>query len=230
MNILSFDTYGKTCTVAVQAGNKRIEKFSNNGLTHSVNLLPMIDSALCEIELNIQDIQIISVICGPGSFTGVRIGVSTAKGLAHANNTPCVLLNSLDVLSTIAVQNNTLICPILDARAGQVYAKAVLQKNTKKEAIIKDTAIALTDFLDKIKGYNPIIFTGDGVPVHKNTIEKIIPQAIFSDIYYPNGDLLLNATLTNIDKAVHFYDISPIYLRAPQAERLLKEKQKFGNA
>lgn len=230
MNILSFDTYGKTCTVAVQVGNKRIEKFSNNGLTHSVNLLPMIDSALFEAEIDIKEIHIISVVGGPGSFTGVRIGVSTAKGLAHANNTPCILLNSLDVLSTIAVQNNTLICPILDARAGQVYAKAVLLENSEIKVIEEDTAIALTDFLDRIKGYDSIVFTGDGVPVHKNTIERIIPQADFSDIYYPNGDLLLDATLANLDKAVNFYDISPIYLRAPQAERLLKEKQKFGNA
>lgn len=229
MNILSFDTFGKTCTVAVQAGDKRIEKFSDNGLTHSVNLLPMIDSALKEAQMDIREIEYISVIGGPGSFTGIRIGVSTAKGLAHANNTPCILLNSLDVLSQIKTDENTLVCPILDARAGQVYTRAVLQTTHTKETIVRDTAIALIDLLEKIKNYNSIVFTGDAVPVHKNTILQILPYATFTEIYYPNAELLLDTTLKNLNNAVHYYDISPIYLRAPQAECLLKEKQSIGN-
>lgn len=224
MNILAFDTYGKTCTVAVGTDQQIIEKFSDNGLTHSVNLMPMIDAALQEAAIAPTDLNYIAVVGGPGSFTGVRIGISCAKGLAHGLQIPCILLDTLDVLTALTAPERTLICPILDARAKQVYAKAVLASAAGVKEVISPAALLLDDFIESISEYPRILFCGDAVPIHREYIQSKLAQAMFSDVYCPRADVLIHKAKQYLDKAVHYYDLSPIYLRAPQAERMLKEK------
>ena len=125
MIILAVDTSGPVCGVAITRDGQIVyEGAAVNKHTHSASLLPMIDEALKRGGLAIEDIDRFAAVTGPGSFTGVRIGVSTVKGLAHGAGKPCAGVNALQALAAGFADSTALICPIQDARAGQVYGAA----------------------------------------------------------------------------------------------------------
>ncbi len=223
MNILAFDTSGKVCTIALYFNNSLYFRISTTEKNHSANLFPLIDEVFHEANTTIQEMDYLCVVAGPGSFTGVRIGIAAAKGLAQGLKKPCIVLNTLDVLCKENIEPNTLVCPILDARAKQVYTCAKLNSKDGSHAIVEPRAIALQSLLEKIKNYNKLYFCGDGVPVYKEYIASIIPNAQFSDTSNISPHLLINSALENINNALPYNKILPIYLRAPQAERMLLE-------
>ena len=127
MNILAVDTSGPVAGVAVlRDGEIAYEGAAVNRLTHSVNLMPMIEEALGRAGLDVSEIDLYACVTGPGSFTGVRIGVSAVKGMAHGAGKPCVGVDALEALASGVCMNDMLLCPIQDARAGQVYGAAFL--------------------------------------------------------------------------------------------------------
>ena len=124
MIILALDTSGPSLSVAIaREGALAYEATLHSGLTHSQNLMPMVESALNALQLKPSDLSLLAVADGPGSFTGVRIGVAAAKGLARAFNTPCVGIDALEALAWGTGEKHDVVCPIRDARAGQFMAQ-----------------------------------------------------------------------------------------------------------
>ncbi len=221
MKILAIDTSGPVCGVAVmKEGAVVYETSAINRMTHSVNLLPMIDAACQSAGLTIAEVDRIAVVSGPGSFTGVRIGVSTVKGLAHAHNTPCVAVDALEAMAAGAGEFAGIICPIQDARAGQVYGAAFSTGDTRPERLLPDAPMKLEEYVEAIQSIGDrFLFLGDGMPVHRAKLEKLLGDAaVFAK---PQQAFLRPATVAYLasleENTVDYLALEPLYLRAPNA-------------
>lgn len=225
MNILAVDTSGPVAGVAVlRDGEVAYEGAAVNRLTHSVNLMPMIEEALGRAGLDVSDVDLYASVTGPGSFTGVRIGVSAVKGMAHGAGKPCVGVDALEALAMGVSMNDMLLCPIQDARAGQVYGAAFLL-GTPPVRVLDNMAEKLPAFIEKAlaaAGGRPLCFLGDGVKTYQKAIEDILgDRAVFAPAhmrYLRPASVALLADLRK-DEAVDYLTLMPVYLRAPQAER-----------
>ena len=191
-----------------------------NRMTHSVNLLPMIDAACQSAGLTIAEMERIAVVSGPGSFTGVRIGVSTVKGLAHAHNTPCVAVDALEAMAAGAGEFSGVICPIQDARAGQVYGAAFTAGDARPERLMEDIPLKLEEYVEAIQSFGDrVLFLGDGMPVHRAKLEKLLGDAaVFAT---PQQAFLRPASVAYLaalaEDTVDYLALEPLYLRAPNA-------------
>ncbi len=175
MKLLAVDTSGPVCGAAVLDGEKVLgERISQNRNTHSASLMPMIEDCLESAGTALSEMDALAVTVGPGSFTGVRIGVATVKGLAHGSGKPCIAVDALEALavSTGVLESGALLCPIQDARAGQVYGACFREGRRLTE----NRALKLEDFLAEAEGLSPdfCLFTGDGVPAHEARIREIL--------------------------------------------------------
>ena len=225
MNLLAVDTSGPVAGVAVlRDGEVAYEGAAVNRLTHSVNLMPMIEEALDRAGLDVSDIDYYVSVTGPGSFTGVRIGVSAVKGMAHGANKPCIGVDALEALAMGVCNADALICPIQDARAGQVYGAAFLP-GVPPVRVLENMAEKLPVFiekaLEKAEG-RKLIFLGDGVKTYRKAIEEILgEQAVFAPAHMSYLRPASVAVLADLHKAeaVDYLTLMPVYLRAPQAER-----------
>lgn len=201
--------------------------------THSERLMPLIDSLLRESEININDINCVAVAAGPGSFTGLRIGVATARGLAQALNIPAVPVCTLEALAEGVFAPGVLICPLLDARRNQVYA-AIFRRNNeepcKLETLVSPVALSIDDLLAAIKKYDePAVFLGEGLNSYAEKLAEgfLAGRALLS----PAPFRLCRAALVAIRGRSVLYDnpdssyldLLPRYLRRPEAERLADE-------
>ena len=225
MNLLAVDTSGPVAGVAVlRDGEVAYEGAAVNRLTHSVNLMPMIEEALGRAGLDVSEIDYYASVTGPGSFTGVRIGVSAVKGMAHGANKPCIGVDALEALAMGVCMTDALLCPIQDARAGQVYGAAFLP-GMPPVRILDNMAEKLPVFiekaLEKAEG-RKLIFLGDGVKTYRKAIEDILgDRALFAPAhmsYLRPASVAVLADLHRAD-AVDYLTLMPVYLRAPQAER-----------
>ena len=226
MNILMIDTSGPACGVAVMKdGNIICELQLTSGKTHSQRVMPMVDQALTMCEMSVGDIDLFGAVVGPGSFTGVRIGVSSVKALAHAAGKPCIGIDALEALAANVSGFDGVICPILDARAQQVYG-AMFEAGMPPVRLMEDEAEKLTLFLDRVEAAGrDALFLGDGVPALKNAIiDRLGDKAHFA----PAQHLGLRAASACALAAEYAKDeenlrdcmtLLPLYLRAPQAER-----------
>ncbi len=225
MNLLAVDTSGPVAGVAVlRDGEVAYEGAAVNRLTHSVNLMPMIEEALGRAGLDVSEIDYYASVTGPGSFTGVRIGVSAIKGMAHGAGKPCIGVDALEALAMGTCMADGLICPIQDARAGQVYGAAFLP-GTPPVRKLDNMAEKLPLFIEKaleVAGDRKLIFLGDGVKTYRKAIEDILGErAVFAPAhmsYLRPASVALLADLHKAD-AVDYLTLMPVYLRAPQAER-----------
>lgn len=237
MNILMIDTSGPACGVAVMKDGKiAYEAQLVSGRTHSQRVMPMVDTALAMSEVSMSEIDLFGAVLGPGSFTGVRIGVSTVKALAHAAGKPCIGVDALQALAANVTGFEGIICPILDARAQQVYG-AMFRAGDVPERMMDDEAMKLVDFLALVqKTGEPALFLGDGVAVCETKIRETLGgQAHFAKPQHMNlragSACALAAHLAQEGSAVTDYiHLLPLYLRAPQAERerAAKEAAKHG--
>ena len=219
MKLLVMDTSGPVCGVAVMEDEKVLcEYTAQNRNTHSANLMPMAEAALLSAGKTIGEMDAIAAVTGPGSFTGVRIGVATAKGLAHGAGIPCIPVDALEALSISAGGFDGVICPIQDARAGQVYGAAF--RDGKR--MTADEPLKLEDFLEKILPFGErFLFLGDGVPVHREKIMEILGEkAVFAPAHLnylrPSaaGVLALRS-----EARTDYLNLQATYLRPPNAQK-----------
>jgi tRNA threonylcarbamoyladenosine biosynthesis protein TsaB len=227
MNILMIDTSGPACGVAIQKDGQIVcEMQLTSGKTHSQRVMPMADSALALCEMGVKDIDLFGAVVGPGSFTGVRIGVSTVKALAHAAGKPCIGVDALHALAANISGFDGVICPILDARAQQVYG-AMFRAGDVPQRLMDDEAMKLVGFLDLVdKTGENALFLGDGVaPLRAKIEERLGSRANFVSAQHMNlragSACALAAKLAEADEqaVVDYVHLLPLYLRAPQAER-----------
>lgn len=232
MKILAVDTSANVAATALVCDGKLLaESMINNKKTHSEKLMPMIDNVLKNSDTDIQDIDLLAVANGPGSFTGLRIGVSTVKGLAHAINKPIVGISTLECLAYNLFDVGGVIAPIMDARRSQVYNAVYKWEKGEFKEVIPPRAVSLETCLNDLENEEKVYFLGDGVPVYKAVIkEKIGGKAIF----VPENNLNQRASSMALlaekkaaeGKTEDYKELMPFYLRKPQAEREYEEKMK----
>lgn len=228
MKILAVESSGTPASVAFWEDGKIKAEFTiTDKLTHSVTLMPLIESMtkICGIDLS--ELDAVAVSAGPGSFTGLRIGVATVKGLTLALNKPAVKVSSLMGLSRNIFAPGCFVCPLMDARRGQVYA--ALFRNGKK--LLSDSALSVEDYLDiveeKAGKTGRCIFLGDGAPVHRERIEERLgKRAVFaapgSSLQKASSIAVLAAEELAAGNTVSSDDLVPDYLRIPLAEQMEK--------
>ena len=221
MKILAIDTSSEMCGVCLLEDNNLIDNNSlNNGMTHSENLMPLISEILERNNLKIGDIDLIACVVGPGSFTGIRIGVSTIKGLAEVENIKIVELTALEVLAG-NINNEGIKVSIIDARNDQVYCGIFDKENNLIEEMIADS---IDNTILKLKKYSNITFVGNGAIKYKDLLNKEIAGINFCDnnlqSAYVVGKLGYKKYLENNLKTAD--ELLPIYLRKSQAERMKK--------
>lgn len=228
--VLAIDTSGPVAGCAVLRDGKTVHLTAmNHGLTHSETIMPAVDEALELAGLSCREIDVFAAVAGPGSFTGVRIGVCAAKGLAHAVGKPCAAVHALEALAMNFYGFDGLCCPILDARRGQVYCAAFDMAGGLPVRALADEAQPLADFIARLPSDRRLAFVGDGVPVHAPAIREALGERAL--IAPPNlRDLRADAAAllaaARPGTWVPAAALRPIYLRAPQAERERKKKMK----
>ena len=223
MNILAVDTSGPVAGIAIlKDGCVAFEETVVNKLTHSANLMPMIDAALTRTGMTLRAMHRLAVVVGPGSFTGVRIGVSTVKGLSHGSGIPCVAIDALQAMAAGVPYFDGIVCPIQDARAGQVYGAAFTAGEVPTR-LLADAPLKLEDYVEQVKSLGArLCFLGDGMPVHRARLAELLgDQAIFAS---PNVSYLRPASVALLAaqpdaQELDYLTLMPLYLRAPQAER-----------
>ncbi|MBR6028662.1 MAG: tRNA (adenosine(37)-N6)-threonylcarbamoyltransferase complex dimerization subunit type 1 TsaB [Clostridia bacterium] len=224
MKLLAMDTSGPVCGVAVLAGPGIVYECAvQNKLTHSVNLVPMMEAALQATGLALADLDGIAVVVGPGSFTGVRIGVSTAKGLAHGSGLPCLPVNALEAMAAGIQDFDGLVCPVQDARAGQVYGAAFAVRGGNPERLMPDTPLKVEDYAEALlKLGGRFLFLGDGMPPHREKLAALLGEkAVFApaQLAFLRPASVAYLAAAHPERAVDYAALMPLYLRAPSAER-----------
>lgn len=229
MKILGIDSSAKSASAAVTENGKIISQFYiNTGLTHSQTLMPMIDSALKCADVSLDEIGLIAVNKGPGSFTGVRIGVAATKGLADVKNIPCIGISTLESMAYNLLNNDCIACAVMDARCSQVYTALFDITDGKITRLTEDEAISIEELGKNLKNYEKTkIFVGDGAEICYNKLindDKGLKIAA-ENIRYQNAAGVCSAAESR-DKSeyVSAFDLVPEYLRPPQAERELRKK------
>ena len=223
MKILAIDTSGPVAGCAVMVDGRIVHSIAlNHGLTHSETLMPAVEAVMDASGLKCSDIDVFAAVAGPGSFTGVRLGICAAKGFAHAADRPCVPVHALEALAMNFYGFDGLVCPILDARRRQVYCALFDTRNGYPVRVGEDDAVALDELLERLPKDKRILFVGDGVGVHEQTIRETLGER--ACIAPPNlRDLRPDAVCVlaqcHREDWIPAHELRPVYLRAPQAER-----------
>ncbi len=235
MKILALDSSGLVASVAVVEDDVTVAEYTlNHKKTHSQTLLPMLDEVRRMTELDLNSIDAIAIASGPGSFTGLRIGAATAKGLGLALNLPIIPVPTVDSLAYNLYGNEKLICPLMDARRNQVYTGLYTFKSDMFVIIEPQCAVDIADIIDQINEIGrEVVFLGDGVCVYQETIAKLTKVAYN---FAPSccsrqraacvaalGEKLYQAGIMQ-NAAQHV----PEYLRLSQAERERNQKSEEG--
>lgn len=234
MKILAIDTSSKICSVAIlEDSNLITKKELNDEKTHSQKLMPMIDGILKECKLKLKDINLLACSVGPGSFTGVRIGVSTIKAFADTLDIPCVAISSLESLAynieeTNFEKNPKIVCSCIDAKNDNVYFGMFERKDDKYIQIDNLLAVSINEVLAllKTKKFSDMIFVGDGAINHKYKILEKFSNVTFVEKRF-NDQTSVSVGIAGYN---HYLNgdygtsniLSPLYLRKSQAERALE--------
>ena len=222
MVILGVDCSSKQSSVCIMKDDRVIyTAVQATNTTHSQNFLPMIQGALTVCSLTPKDVDLYAVTLGPGSFTGLRIGLAAIKGMASANNTACIGVSSLKALAK-AVDLDGIVIPVFDARRRQVYGCVMDGDNVICDDFCRDVSV-LENYMDTEKN---VYFVGDGKTLCYNTYKgysNVKPNSIELPCIAQGACLLAKAEYELNGAKTHF-DLSPSYLRLSQAEREMKEK------
>ena len=233
MKILAFDSTATSASVAVFDENLIGEFFINTKQTHSQTLLPMAESLLKNTNLEVKDIDLFAVNTGPGSFTGVRIGVAAVKGIAMALNKPCVAVSTLDSMAyNLLDVNCTAVC-VMDARCNQVYNANFKLDNGNVEKLCDDRAFSIDELTEELKSVEgDIVLVGDGAKLCFDKMKDAIPNIKIASIQNryqkASSTALVALNLYNNGKTLTAEELMPYYLRLPQAERELKKREESG--
>ena len=231
MITLAFDSTARLASVAVVKNGRPLANYTiDNGLTQSELLLPMAEDMLRSLRLSIDDIDLFAVSVGPGSFTGVRIGVALIKGLAFGKGKPVAEVSTLEELAENLRGLDGYIVPVMDARRGQVYTAIFRGCGNTLERVTEDSALSIEELYEKIKGEKRVYLVGDGYETaHKGLTalgayildtptllrgQSAVSVALVGERMQAEGRLVSDTAL------------KPTYLRMPQAERERLEKLK----
>ena len=230
MKILALDSSGLVASVAVVEDNQLLAEYTvNYKKTHSQTLLPMLDEIAKMIELDLETIDAIAVAAGPGSFTGLRIGSATAKGLGLALKKPLIPVPTVDALAYNLYDSTGVICPMMDARRGQVYTGIYTFVNGEMQVIQEQCAISVEELAGRLKEEcekygKKVVLLGDGVPVYREKVQEILQEQCEFAPASCNRQraacvAVLGQSLAAAGKTVSSDDFAPEYLRMSQAER-----------
>lgn len=235
MKILAVDSTAKTATAALCEDEALLAEYTlNNGNTHSETLLPMIESILSAFSMKPHDVELFACSAGPGSFTGVRIGVATVKGLAFGSCRPAVGVSTLEALarnldfgdSDSEVQKPKIICPVMDARRGQLYTARFIRRGKGLERLTPDRAIAYSEFEAETLPLGKVWLCGDGYSL----VRGLMPDG---SVFDTPERLRCQSAYSVAISALEAYrrgdrqcadDLRPVYLRLSQAERERAER------
>lgn len=221
--ILAIDSSAVSASVALTDKESVIKsEFVNTGLTHSETLMPMIKRVADGVDLSALDA--IAVTVGPGSFTGVRIGVATVKGLAFANNIPCIGVSTLEAIAYNFSDKNCTVCAVMDARRMQFYNAVFNIKDGIVTRLCDDRAIDINDLRKDISKYENVIIAGDGARLCFDNI-NLNNVLLADDAHIFQNAVSVARCAKNKEKISHSA-LVPVYLRQSQAERELKLKLK----
>ncbi len=232
MIIMAFDSTAKSASVAVCDGERALAVYNiDNGLTQSELLLPMAEDILRSLKLSFSDVELYACSKGPGSFTGVRIGVSLVKGLAFGKNVPCVGVSTLEALAENMRGINGIIVPVMDARRNQVYGAIYESDGEDLKCLVPDGAFSFTELAKMLGDFEgkPIYLAGDGYELAKRALSELgvktqnTPELLILE----NARSVAAAALKKFERgeAVSDLEIAPTYLRMPQAERERLERE-----
>jgi len=230
MLILAFETSAKAGSVALWQDGKLLgENYQNTGLTHSQTLLAMAESLITSCGYTPQDVTAAAVAAGPGSFTGVRIGVAAAKGFAWGLEIPCCGVSTLEAMAENFGIYDGYVLPVMDARRNQVYNAVFRADQGVLSQIKEDRAISLADLCEELKEIGgPIYLVGDGSTLTYNTLKERIPALILPPEHRMHqraaGVAIVAERMLQKGKICDAAALTPNYLRLSQAERERQEK------
>ena len=231
MKILAIESSAGPASVCVLDDDKILyESYSNVGLTHSRTIMPMVEGALKMTSLTIADIDTLAVACGPGSFTGVRIGVSAVKGMALGADKECFGVSTLEAMAYNLLNCDCTVCAVMDARCSQVYCGLFNVKDGVVSRIMPDTAISIASLKEELERMDGTIYlVGDGAGVCYAQLSELANVKLASpqQRYQRASGVALCAmrAIESGEKTVDAADLDVVYLRLPQAERELKKKK-----
>lgn len=230
MKLLAIDSSGLTASVAVLSDGIILSEYSvNNKKTHSQTLLPMIEEAVNQSGVILSELDAVAIAEGPGSFTGLRIGASTVKGLCLALKIPVIPVSTLAGLANNMSGCGMIVCPIMDARRNQVYTAAYSFENDVMKEISAPKAAGIDEVIKSYIDGRDVMFTGDGVRVHKDYIRNMLGNRA----HFAPAHMALQRAASISVLAQHLYmkdcfvsadEFKPVYLRLSQAERERLEK------
>ncbi|MGI5957922.1 MAG: tRNA (adenosine(37)-N6)-threonylcarbamoyltransferase complex dimerization subunit type 1 TsaB [Massiliimalia sp.] len=235
MKILAVDTTAKACSVSLIQDNRVLaENFVNLNFTHSQTMMPMCQQLLENAKISLKEVDAFAVSTGPGSFTGLRIGLSAVKGMAFALQKPCIGVSTLDALAQNVAEFPGIICAVMDARCHQVYNALYENQNGVLNKLTDDRALMIDELLEQLKNFQkPIILVGDGADLCYNAYKDILEQLVLA---HPQNRFqrassvgMLAAQKAEQGEFLSPSEILPSYLRLPQAQRELLQKKQQQN-
>ena len=236
MLILAFETSAKAASVALTENGKLLgESYQNTGLTHSQTLMVMAEDLLKQCGKAVSDLSAVAVAEGPGSFTGVRIGVAAAKGLSWGGQLPCYGISTLEAMAVSLGAYQGYVCACMDARRNQVYNAVFYVNRGQLERVSPDRAIALNELSGELKALEgPIFLVGDGSSLTHRTLAAEIPGLVLPPEHRMHqravGVAILAEQKASAGQSGNGAALQPNYLRLSQAERERLEKCKMQNA
>ena len=223
MRLLAIDTTGQTASAALAEDGVLLAEYTiNHKMTHSQTIMPMIEAITKSIELDLSTLDYIACACGPGSFTGLRIGAATAKGMALGLCVPVVAVPTLDALAYNIFSTDAVLCPIMDARRQQVYTAFYQWQGQKLCRLTEYAALSIQEVIKKAEAFEKVIFLGDGAAVYKKLLLE--QSSFFIAPLHCCLQRAASVAAAAMDciaegKAIKGSDMELIYLRKPQAQR-----------
>ena len=230
MIVLALDSTAATGAVALCRDRKLLASITlNTGNTHSETLLPSVEALLTMCDLTADDVDLFACSKGPGSFTGVRIGASTVKGMAFGKDKPCIGVSTLEALAYNLRAFSGILCPVMNARRSQVYNALFRAKDGQLERLCPDRAISLAELKEELAAYGGevVYLSGDGYDMTRAALDGISLGNTPEELIYQSGYSVAICALDAYEAGVRTTDaeLVPTYLRLPQAERERLEKQ-----
>ena len=228
MKILAADTSTAINTVAVCEDDRILaETVVACARAHAERLLPTVDWVLDEAGLTLDDLDALAIAIGPGSFTGLRIGAATWKGLAFAKELPLVAVPTLDAMTRLGVFRDAVVCPLLDAKMKEVYGAVYRFDQGRREKLTADRVCPVEDILEGLEG--EVMVLGDGAAVYEDRIRAVLPDASFvaPGCSVPRASAVAAEAMALIEQGINSDAalVSPVYLRKSQAEELRARKK-----
>ena len=230
MKILAIDTSTVVASVCIIEDEKILGEINiNYKQNHSTIIMPLIDELLAKLDLDIQDIDCFAVAKGPGSFTGLRIGVATIKAMAQASNNPIVAISTLEAMAYNIFDTSRYIVPIIDAKSERIFSGIYKFEEDKLEVVLEDSPLTILELIEYIESndINPI-FLGDGATVYKDLLSSKFSRECFapSNLNIQKASSLASLAIDyfKAGKVISYRELEIEYLRKPQAQRELEER------